>query len=106
MMRKLPCAQQYYSMLICLLVASSSGFPSSTVLSKAVSEYGPTDTESPDWKPLEARGMAEEEEHNIKLVYVCRELWQRYGHWGGFCEAARSFTLTPNIGPQATAFKA
>lgn len=98
--------QQYYVMLICLLSASSEGFPSSAVLTKAASEYDSSSTESPEWKPIEVRGIAEEEEHNIKLVYVCRELWKRYDHWSGFCEAARSFTLTPNIGPRATAFKA
>jgi hypothetical protein len=98
--------QQYFTMIVCLLAASSSGFPSKTVLEKAASEFPPSSTETPDWKPIEARGVAEEEEHNIKLVYVCRELWERYGHWRGYSEAAQAFTLTPNIGPRATAFKA
>lgn len=44
-----------------------------------------------------ARGIAEVEEHNIKLVYVMRELWKRYGYWVGFAEAAQAFTLTPNV---------
>lgn len=98
--------QQYYTMLVCLLCASTAGFPSSGSLRMTADKYGSTLTEEPDWDPIEARGMAEEEEHNIKLVYVCRELWRRYGRWSGFCEAARSFTLTPNIGPRATAFRA
>jgi hypothetical protein len=93
-------------MLVCLLAASATGFPSATVLDKANKEYPTSATESPDWGPIEARGMAEEEEHNIKLVYVCRELWKRYGQWKGFSDAAQTFTLTPNIGPSSTAFKA
>lgn len=104
--------QQYYTMLVCLLAGSASGFPTSSILSKpsilskAANEYPVTSTEIPDWKPIEARGMAEEEEHNIKLVYVCRELWKRYNNWSGFCDASRAFILTPNIGPGRAATSA
>ena len=51
------------------------------------------------------KGIAETEEHNIKLVYIMRELSNRYGGWSGFAEAAMAFTLTPNIGPESTEFK-
>ena len=59
-----------------------------------------------DWTDIVQRGIAEEEEHNIKLVYVARELWKRYGKWSGFSEAANSFTVTPSIGPASTSFAA
>ena len=96
--------QQYYAMIICLLATSSSGFPSTQTLQE-VSQHFVVSSE-PDWKQIEERGMAEAEEHNIKLVYVCRELWKRFGKWSGFSEAAASFTLTPNIGPGESSFKA
>jgi len=124
---------QYYTMLICLLSTSSAGFPSSDKLDAVARKYNiidmstmsnstttPVKSELPppqieasqkeitqlDWKKIEKRGIAEEEEHNIKLVYVCRELWKRYDQWIGFYDAANSFTLTPNIGPKKTSFKA
>uniref|UniRef100_A0A7S4HL89 Uncharacterized protein n=1 Tax=Odontella aurita TaxID=265563 RepID=A0A7S4HL89_9STRA len=98
--------QQFYCMLVCLLSASTAGFPSADTLSVKADEYAFSSREHPEWKVIEERGISEEEEHNIKLVYVCHELWKRYGEWSGFCEAARSFTLTPNIGPRAAVFKA
>ena len=51
------------------------------------------------WQEITDRARAEDEEHNIKLVYVCRELWRRYGHWRGFRAAAETFIATPSIGP-------
>lgn len=100
--------QQFWATLICLMAASNSGFPSDQLLKQTQSAFPATgvDPDTYDWKPTVARGIAEEEEHNIKLVHVCKELWNRYGHWRGFSEAARSFTLTPSIGPTTTAFKA
>ena len=49
------------------------------------------------WQEIIDRAWAEDEEHNIKLVYVCRELWRRYGHWRGFRAAAETFTPTPDL---------
>ena len=54
------------------------------------------------WDHIIERAWREDEEHNIKLVYVCRELWRRYGHWRGFRAAAETFTPTPSIGPGVT----
>jgi len=100
--------QQYYSVMVCTLATSSGGFPSADTLEAFDIRSEDADDKDLDWTPMEARGIAEEEEHNIKLVYVCRELWKRYGRWRGFSEAAQCFVLTPNIGSSSTtrAFKA
>ena len=98
---------QYWAVLVSLL--ATAGFPASSALLEAREKYdGSTRVDAPDfdWSDIVQRAIAEEEEHNIKLAYVARELWKRYGHWTGFREAAQSFTLTPNIGPSATAYEA
>lgn len=100
--------EYYWSVAICLLSTSSNGFPTVDQIEKVLDDFPVSSDEvsasSFDWTDVVRRGCAEEEEHNIKLVYVCRELWQRYGPWKGFSEAAQSFTLTPNIGPSQVAF--
>ena len=96
----------YYAGMISLLSTAASGFPSKAALT-AIQDQFPTsavDAGNLDWTETVKAGIAEEEEHNIKLVYVMKELWHRYNHWKGFSEASRSFTLTPNIGPKQTAF--
>jgi hypothetical protein len=100
--------KQYYATAVCLLATAGSGFPSSEALEKVQVDFPPlqVDVESLDWAPLVANGIAETEEHNIKLVYVMRELWNRYGRWHGFSTAAATFTLTPNIGPATLEFSA
>ena len=60
--------------------------------------------EGQGWEEIVRKALEEEEEHNIKLVYVGRELWRRYGRWSGFRIAASTFTETPNIGPKQTAY--
>ena len=99
----------FYGSLVCLLAASSSGFPSREALEKTQTEFPLSLTDAKadyDWSPTLTAAIAEIEEHNIKLAYVSRELWNRYGQWHGFSEAARTFTLTPNIGPAVVEFKA
>lgn len=101
--------KQFYANLVCLLAASSGGFPTRSMLEQIQSEVPLSNTdekESFDWEPIVAAGIQEEEEHNIKLVYVMKALWNRYGQWHGFSEAASTFTLTPNIGPSDAEFKA
>jgi hypothetical protein len=100
--------ENYWAMAICLLCASTGGFPAKDQIESAVRAFPPEaiDEESFDWTDTVKRGCAEEEEHNIKLVYVGKELWGRYGRWGGFSETAKSFILTPNISPAKTTFKA
>lgn len=89
----------YWASLICLLAAGC--FPETARVENVLSEFPltATDSEAFSWEEIKALGRAEEEEHNIKLVYVCSELWSRYGQWKGFSEAARSFTLTPDVKP-------
>ena len=93
--------KQFYASLVCLLSASSGGFPGADILKKTQEKFPSRqvdDPESFDWSPTVARAIHETEEHNIKLVYVMRALSERYNHWIGFSEAARFFVLTPNIG--------
>jgi hypothetical protein len=96
--------ESYWAVAICTLSASSAGFPTTKHLETALQEFPleALDEENLDWTEIVKRGCAEQEEHNIKLVYVCKALWNRYGRWKAFSEAARSFTLTPNITPAAT----
>jgi Questin oxidase-like len=97
---------QFYATVICMLATSASGFPSASALKDIQQEF-PTTTTSwnddddnvVDWEPTVRRGIAEQEEHNFKLVYVMKELWNRHNHWNGFYQAANAFTLTPIIGP-------
>jgi hypothetical protein len=49
------------------------------------------------WKETVDRALKDEEEHNIKLVYVEQQLYERYHHWSLFRLAASNFTPTPNV---------
>jgi len=100
---------QFYAMTITLLGASAAGFPRPELLEAVHKDYAKQvvdNAEQFDWRPIAEAGIAEKEEHNIKLVYVSRELWRRFGHWKGFSDAAKSFTLTPNIRPSTAVFTA
>lgn len=99
--------EHFWATTLSLLGASAGGFPETSALEAAAQEFAndQIDPEDLNWGPIVKRGCAEEEEHNIKLVYVCQALWNRYGRWKGFSEAANSFTVTPNISPRQTAFK-
>jgi len=89
---------QFYASTV-VFFGAARGFPSTGALKAVQSSFSPErkDDESYDWTQTVEAGIAEVEEHNIKLVYVMRELWSRYGRWTGFSEAAKSFTLTPSI---------
>jgi hypothetical protein len=50
-----------------------------------------------DWKQIVARAMAEEEEHNPKLVYVLRRWWQETGGRTIYRAGAGQFTATPEL---------
>ncbi|GAA2471388.1 HAD-IA family hydrolase [Streptomyces longisporus] len=52
-----------------------------------------------EWDWHIARAVEEEEEHNAKLVYVMRELWQRSGGSSVYRVAAGQFTTTPELPP-------
>jgi len=103
----------YYSVAIGLLSASASGIPPVEAFDTVVASFAVSsdsdhaiELEEAGWQSLVARAIPQEEEHNIKLVYVTRELWRRYNYWTGFREAAGTFTLTPNIGPSSASFRA
>ncbi len=53
--------------------------------------------EGAEWEPIVARAMLEEEEHNPKLVYVQRLLWNRFGRRTLFRIAASHFTTPPEV---------
>ncbi len=50
-----------------------------------------------DWEQLVARAIEEDEEHNPKLVYVLRQVWQRTGRRTIYRAAAAAFTTTPEL---------
>ena len=112
----------FWTIAVCLLATSTTGFPAPQQLKDTIEKYpyhhhvptgnlGTTTSDNVvplvDWTTTIERGIAEREEHNIKLVYVTQELYRRYkNHWFGYAEAGRSFTLTPNIRPTKPKFDA
>jgi hypothetical protein len=54
-------------------------------------------SEGPGWDQIIPRAMAEAEEHNPKLIYVQKRIWNRYGHRTVFRAAAAHFTVTPRL---------
>lgn len=123
-MRRLPQEQHrhalkcFWASAVAVVASSGAGFPTPDALRTAVEMYGSMhDAEEPEssadtaggvraWPEIVQRAYEEEEEHNIKLAYVCRELWKRYDRWHALRVAADTFTTTPNIGPGKAAFKA
>ena len=101
---------QWCANTISLLATSSDGIPSPETLRDIQKEFPIIKEKNgdkvDDWTSVVERGIVETEEHNIKLVYVAKELWNRYDHWDGFYVAAQSFTLTPNIGPDTPEYDA
>lgn len=103
----------YYGAMVGLLSASAGGIPPVKAIDDIAYTFESSfdsdcvkELEETEWSAVVARAIPEVEEHNIKLVYVMRELWRRYNHWTGFREAASAFTVTPNIGPSSASFKA
>ncbi|KAL3894473.1 MAG: hypothetical protein SGARI_007732 [Bacillariaceae sp.] len=100
---------QWWANLICFLAASGGGIPNTLALKKiqegTYSDFNNSASDL-DWSDVVEKGKAETEEHNIKLVYVTQHLWHRYGHWHPFFEAANSFTVTPDIGPDTPQYDA
>lgn len=52
-----------------------------------------------DWAKIVGRAVEEEEEHNPKLVYVLKRLWERTGGRSIYRAAAAQFTSTPDLPP-------
>jgi hypothetical protein len=51
----------------------------------------------PDWDTVVDRAIAEDEEHNPKMVYVLRRQWERTGQHAVYRTAAGHFTTTPEL---------
>lgn len=92
--RRRACSQYYATVVVFL--ATSSAMPTAAKLRSVLEEFplDDRDEEFMDWTPMVEAGKAEDEEHNIKLVYVTKELWNRYGRWKGYSAAAKAFTST------------
>ena len=50
-----------------------------------------------DWQEIVERAIAEEEEHNPKMVYVLKKWWQESGFQTSYHAAATVFTTTPEL---------
>jgi hypothetical protein len=50
-----------------------------------------------DWDRIVARAIAEDEEHNPKLVYVLQRIWAARGRRSVYRAAAACFTTTPEL---------
>lgn len=98
----------YYSVLVCLLAASGVGIPPASAITNVQQDYKLSQQDTPDldWSAVVDKAINQEEEHNIKLVYVVKELWKRYNYWHAFSVAADAFTLTPAIGPDTPVYDA
>ena len=53
--------------------------------------------EGQEWEHIVTRALLEDEEHNPKLVYVQRLLWNRFGKRSLFRIAASHFTTPPEV---------
>ncbi|MCC3768667.1 questin oxidase family protein [Streptomyces sp. UNOC14_S4] len=52
-----------------------------------------------DWRLTVLRAFEEDEEHNPKLVYVTRRVWERTGRRSVYRAAGTQFTVTPGLPP-------
>ncbi|MGW1075014.1 questin oxidase family protein [Streptomyces sp. NPDC002537] len=52
-----------------------------------------------DWRLTVLRAFEEDEEHNPKLVYVMRRMWQRTGFRSVYRVTGAQFTVTPGLPP-------
>ena len=84
------------------IVFSRADFPTGATLAALHAQF--RDTVDPpdaaidrDWAHTVARAIAEEEEHNPKLVYVLRRAWNRSGRRSLYRIAASHFTTTPEL---------
>lgn len=88
--------------MLCI-VFSEADFPSGTRLEALHAAYecavdgGEQSAVQQDWERIVARAIEEEEEHNPKMVYVLRRVWQRTGGRSIYRAAAAHFTATPEL---------
>lgn len=100
---------QWFANLICFASAGGGGFPRVSALQEI--QCGQLDTMKKvptdlDWSNVVDLALKQTVEHSIKLVYVSRELWNRYESLHGYFAAANSFTTTPDIGPDTPKYDA
>lgn len=62
-------------------------------------DTGADEARQQDWRVIVARAVLEEEEHNPKLAYVLRRVWERGGRRSVYRVAAAQFTATPELPP-------
>jgi hypothetical protein len=105
---RLPADQRRYVVqcfwigMLCI-VFSSGDFPPREKLAALHATYrdaldGPTQPAVvKDWDQIVARAIAEEEEHNPKMVYVLQRVWRRTGGRTVYRVAAAQFTTTPEL---------
>ena len=102
--------QCYWVTLLAAVSTRSSGWPRCDHLQSSAmkfqNQFDDADAVQNEWDEIIARAISQTEEHNMKLVFVTRELWRRYDHWAAFRAAAATFTATPNIGPSQVVFNA
>jgi Questin oxidase-like len=96
--------RQFWIGMVCVLFAETN-VPTRTklaalhaVFADAVDASG-SDIWEADWRQIVARAVEEAEEHNPKLVYVLRRVWQRTGGHTIYRAAAGQFTMTPQLPP-------
>ena len=94
----------FWAAAVVQLMLASSGMPQATALGKIWRQFDVDDGAQEGQSHYERDSIVdaacrEQEEHNIKLTYVARELWRRYRGWRGFHAVAETFTATPGIGP-------
>ncbi|MBS0350930.1 MAG: questin oxidase family protein [Proteobacteria bacterium] len=93
--------QCFWVGMLCILF-SRGEFPRRSVLEELDLKYNDaSDANNSEceinWKRIVARAIEEEEEHNPKLVYVLRRMWNISGKLSIFRIAASYFTTTPEL---------
>ncbi len=83
--------------MLCTVLAGAE-FPKRTTLAALHEQYvDAVDTDDADWPGIVARAIDEDEEHNPKMVYVLRRVWERTGRRSIYRVAAGHFTTTPEL---------
>jgi hypothetical protein len=88
--------------MLCIVFAEAD-FPTRAELARLHRTYQDavdgesTGPDGPGWAEIVARAIAEDEEHNPKMVYVLRRMWARTGRRSVYRAAAAHFTTTPEL---------
>lgn len=105
---RLPIDQQKYAVkcywtAMLAIIFSRGKLPTRATLEMLQTQYkdavdhDESSNEAESWEHIVARALLEEEEHNPKLVYVQRLLWERFGRRSLFRIAASHFTTPPEV---------